>query len=248
MTVTAKKEQHKHASEKAVVYAAARRHHIPGWLLWGMYGAENSWTYSNGVPFGLIEGSYSQLNRGKGRTFHNSGLPEAADMAAELVASLKKEHGSLSAAITAYSGGDYTLSRPRELARSHPSQGNVIPVDAPFHLPLPGPLDPGNIWEEAEGLGGAVGGLFGGGGGLTGKAGEIEGGIKGFVAFFVGLGELILTPSGWVRLAKLLGGVYLFLKGLNVIIKASAGVDAAKAAKSTTSKVVEAAATVAAVK
>lgn len=118
-------------------------------------------------------------------------------------------------------------------------------VDAPFHLPLPGPLDPGNIWEEAEGVGGAVGGLFGGGsGGLTGKAGEIEGGIRGVAAFFVGLGELILTPEGWLRLAKLLGGMYLLLKGLNLVIRESTGTDIAGSAK----KAAETATVIAAVK
>lgn len=118
-------------------------------------------------------------------------------------------------------------------------------VDAPFHLPLPGPLDPGNIWEEAEGLGGAIGGIFGGDpGGLSGKAGEIEGGIRGVAAFFVGLGELILTPEGWLRLAKLLGGAYLLSKGLNIVIRESTGVDAAQGVK----KAAETAAVVATIK
>lgn len=263
MTVaaTAKKEHKKHASEKAVVYAAARRHGIPGWLLWGVYGAENSWNYSNGVPFGLIEGSYN------GRVFHNSGLPEAADLAAEVLARLKKERGSLSAAVTAYSGGDYNINHPKELARSNHSNGNIIPVDLhlglPFGgphatVPLPGPdinpLNPGEGLQKD-----LFGGIFGLGEGALGGIGSAEipvlspiaDSLKNIAAFFRGLGELLLTPQGWLRIAKIGGGAILFLWGLKIFIRNSTGVDVAKQGskvKSTVAKAVDAAAVVATVK
>lgn len=143
----------------------------------------------------------------------------------------------------AYTNGAYR----QFLGKSGAGDGTKF-VDAPFHLPLPGPLDPGNIWEEAEGLGNWGLKLFGGGGDhLPGKAGQVEEGLEGVQAigaFFVGLGELILTPEGWLRLAKLLGGAYLLSKGLNIVIRESTGVDAAKGAK----KAAETAALIATVK
>jgi hypothetical protein len=210
-----------------------------------MYGAENSWDYSNGVPFGLIEGTYN------GRTFHNSGLPEAADLAAEVVARLKKERGSLSAAVSAYSGGDYTIAHPKELARSHPSGGNVIPVDlhlgVPFgpHLTVPAPGPNVNPFFPSEGL------LEGGAGDLLKKGVESGAevlGLKPIAAFFIGLGELILTPAGWLRLAKIGGGAIMFFWGLRIFIRNSTGVDAVKSGKSVVSKAVDAAALAATVK
>lgn len=252
-----KKHTTKHASEKAVVYAAARRHGIPGWLLWGVYGAENSWIYSNGVPFGLIESTYN------GRTFHNSGLPEAADLAAEVLARLKKEHGSLPAAVDAYSGGSYTISRPKEMARSKSGGGNIIPVDlhlgAPFlgpHLSIPLPGPDINPLAPSEGLlKGGIGKWLGGAANEVLETdsnalglGDLYRSLKGIAGFFVGLGELLLTPAGWLRIAKLGGGAILFLWGLKIFIRNSTGVDVAKKGKSAVTKGAETAALIATLK
>lgn len=49
--------------------------------------------------------------------------------------------------------------------------------------------------------------------------------LKNIAAFFTGLGELLLTPEGWARLAKLIGGAILVLWGLRVVIKESTGTD-----------------------
>lgn len=67
-------------------------------------------------------------------------------------------------------------------------------------------------------------------------------------AFFVGFGELLLTPDGWLRLGKLLGGSYLVIKGLNIVIKESTGADVTKGAKDGAKKVAETAALIATVK
>lgn len=255
------KQKTHQASEKAIVYAAARRHHIPGWLLWGVYGAENSWTYGNGVPFGLIEPSYN------GRVFHNSGLPEAADLAAEVLARLKKERGSLPAAVSAYSGGSYTIDHPKELARSNHSNGKTVPVDLhlglPFGgphatIPLPGPdinpLNPGEglqkeLFGGVMGLGeGALGGI---GGAEIPVLSPIAESLKNIAAFFRGMGELLLTPEGWLRIAKIGGGAIMFLWGLKIFVRNSTGIDAVKQGskvKSAVSKAVDAAAMVATVK
>jgi len=72
--------------------------------------------------------------------------------------------------------------------------------------------------------------------------------INNISAFFVGFGELILTPDGWLRLGKLLGGSYLLIKGLNIVIKESTGADVTKGAKDGAKKVAETAALIATVK
>ena len=231
------------ATEKRIVYAAARKHGVPGWLLWGIYGAENSWNPNNGVIFGLISENPKNFS-------------EAADIAAQYLARLKHEHGSWGGAVSAYSGGEYTISHPKELAQQHKGQGNTIPVDlelGPLTVPLPGP-DINPIFPSKPLLEGI----------LEGEAGTLlkEGaektlgviGLQPIAAFFVGLGELILTPEGWVRLAKLIGGAYLLSKGLNIVIRESTGADVGRGAKGlaetgrSAKKLAETAATVAAVK
>lgn len=254
---TKPKRSAKTATEKQVVYAAARRHGVPGWLLWGIYGAENSFTLGNGVTFGLIESSYPQI----GRTVKdNNNLAETADIAADLLASLKQEDGSWAAAVAAYSGNSYDISHPRSLARSHPQAGNKINVDlelGPLDIPTPGPdINPLSPLGPLSGLGGDVGNALQGTGipGLQ-QLGEVGSGlasiaqaIKGIAAFTLGLGKLLLSPEGWLRIGKLLGGAYLLFKGLNIIVQASTGVNVAKGAKSAVKKGGELAALAATVK
>lgn len=63
-------------------------------------------------------------------------------------------------------------------------------------------------------------------------------------AFFKGLGELLFTPEGWLRIAKMLGGSLLFLWGLRIVIRESTGTDPV----GTVEKVAGTAAAVAAIK
>lgn len=108
-----------------------------------------------------------------------------------------------------------------------------IPLPGPdldFTNPL-GPLNPINPLEGIPGIPGV-----GGGGSLAD--------FLALPAFFKGLGELILTPQGWVRIGKLGGGALLIVWGLRVIVKQSTGTDPIGTAK----KGVEAAAVVAATK
>ena len=227
------KAKSKKSSQYAIVKAAAQRHHVPVWLLWGIYGAENSWTLGNGVTFGLIEGGYPQLNGGKGRTFHdNTNLAEAADIAAELLATLKREHGSWAAAVVAYSGNSYTISHPRELARGSEGKSKKgVFVDAPFHIEgVPPFLDPGTIWEEAEGVVGGIGGLFGGAGEAGEGISELSKSVKAMGAFAFALAKLLFTPEGWAQLAKLGGGAILLLWGLRIVVRESTGSDPVRVA------------------
>ncbi len=123
-----------------------------------------------------------------------------------------------------------------------------IPAPGPdldFTNPL-GPLSPINPLDGIPSVQNPFGGAS-----LDNPLGGIEAlakSVNNISAFFVGVGELLLTPEGWVRLAKLLGGVYLILKGLGILIRNSTGVDVAQTAKKTVSKAVETAAVVATVK
>lgn len=86
------------------------------------------------------------------------------------------------------------------------------------------------------------------GGNLLSSPGDILGTFKQLTAFFVGLGELILTPEGWLRMGKMIGGLVLALWGLRIIIKNSTGTDPVAAVKNTVEKAGEAAAIAATVK
>lgn len=53
--------------------------------------------------------------------------------------------------------------------------------------------------------------------------GAIKDAVEAIAKFFVGLGELLLTPDGWKRLAKIGGGAIIVLWGLNVLMKQTTG-------------------------
>ena len=124
----------------------------------------------------------------------------------------------------------------------------TIPAPGPnfdFTNPL-GPLSPVNPLEGIPNVQNPFGGAS-----LSNPLGGIEAlakSVNNISAFFVGLGELVLTPEGWVRMAKLGGGGIFILWGLRVIIRESTGTDPVKAATSTATKAAEAAAVVATVK
>lgn len=53
----------------------------------------------------------------------------------------------------------------------------------------------------------------------------IAGVLEAIAKFFVGLGELLLTPEGWLRLGKLIGGGALVAIGTNRLAKDTLGID-----------------------
>ena len=55
--------------------------------------------------------------------------------------------------------------------------------------------------------------------------------LESIARFFVGLGELLLTPEGWTRLGKIIGGAILLLWGLNRLAAATLGVNIGQAAR-----------------
>lgn len=156
----------------------------------------------------------------------------------------------------AYTNGSYRAY----LGKSGVGNGRkLVDLKTPlFDVPLPGPdldftnplgplspLDPRDLGLPGE--------LQKGGPDIpmpygTGTLPELISSVTQIGAFFRGFGELVLTPEGWLRLAKLLGGIFLLIKGLSLIIRESTGVDVAKSAKKTATKAAEAAAVIATVK
>lgn len=121
--------------------------------------------------------------------------------------------------------------------------GNLVEEAAKMVSPLyrlfkegkPVPKIPG-----AEGIGKHIPGL----GQAEDALSSLTAPVTDIAAFFVGFGELVLTPEGWLRLAKILGGSIFILWGLRIVVRESTGSDPVKGA----TKAAEAAATIAAVK
>lgn len=95
-------------------------------------------------------------------------------------------------------------------------------------------------WQTVEARATAGGGIPNPLSGLDAVATAVEAMAK----FFVGLGELLLTPEGWIRLGKLLVGGILIVWGISKLAGRLGGGKVAKAGRSTASKVAGAAATV----
>lgn len=66
--------------------------------------------------------------------------------------------------------------------------------------------------------------------GLSNPLGAVGDAVQGIVQFFIGLGELILTPEGWLRLGKMLFGVIALLTGMSILIRETSGVNVGRAA------------------
>lgn len=231
----------KRATQAQVLRAASRKYRVPLWILKGVKVTETGPTGTGigAVSSAAAKGPFQFIDSTAEAYDVNVGsFSSSAFGAAKYLAALKKEHGSWDAAIQAYSGGGYGIQTVRENARDFKS-GNVM-VDAPFHLPLPGPLDPGNVWEEAEGLGSGILDLFGGdGGSLSGKAGNIEDAVVGIGQFFAIATRLLFTPAGWLQVGQVSGGIVLIGWGLHRLVQASTGVDPTAVARRTATKAAE---------
>lgn len=239
-------------TKRQVVTAAARRHGVPPWLLWGIFGAESTWGTNGSNYFGLIEGSYPQLNGGKGRSVKSTtNVAEDADVAAELLASLAKEHGGFAGAVLAYSGGEYSIAHPKELSKSNEHGSEKVNVDFGLKDLLPGglgdsiaeelglpsiPSPLGPLSEAGENI------IGGGSGGISG----ILNSINDFGTVVKRIGELIFTPAGWLRIAKMVGGAVMILWGIKIMIRESTGTDVVKSGTKTVGKIADVAALAAA--
>jgi hypothetical protein len=201
--------QRKSLTKRQVVDASARKHGVPEWLLWGIFGAESTFGTNGNNYFGLIEPEYKMANGNIRRPKHTDDIFESSDIAAELLASLKQEHGSWAAAVAQYA--PYSISHPKELSQQGSSEGKETAESKFFQFKTP------KEQKEFEKLAGEE----------NLKSGFEIGGVnpldslKDIGAVFLGAGELLFTPEGWLRLGKLIGGAILFLWGLNVLVQGS---------------------------
>lgn len=136
--------------------------------------------------------------------------------------------------------------RGLKIAKRNGAVKKLAGIQLPFGGPEIGPGPSINPIFPTEGLWkGAIGGL---GDANIPLLSDAANALTGVNAFFTGLGELILTPEGWVRSGKLVGGSILVFWGLRVVVRVSTGTDPVKAATDTAKKAVETAAVVATVK
>lgn len=226
------------ATKAQIVAAAAKRHKVPPWLLWGVFGAESTYGTNGTNYFGLIEPEYNGRKVGS-----TTNIAEDADIAAELLAHLKQEHGSWGGAVLAYSGGEYNINHPRELSRGGQEQGKeLVDIETPLgNIPLPGPnLEFNNPLGPLNGL--ATEGLEHVPG--LGGVGEALGSISEVGKFLGELSKLIFTPEGWLQIGQVAGGIILIGWGLHHIINVSTGVNVTRTATRTAAKTAEVAAVV----
>jgi hypothetical protein len=168
--------------ERATIEKIFEGQGLPGWVGWGIYGAESSYGKAKndaGFGFGLIEPSYAGKSPRAGQTYYN------AEIAAETVKGLLKTSGGLDQAIESYSGHEYSLSHIIDLgkvgkkpsgsfAEEHPGAG-------PEALGEPGLPEP-SIGNPLNTLGDLIGLLTSGQTWL--RLGEILGGA---LLLFLGL-------------------------------------------------------------
>lgn len=171
--------------ERATIEAIFQERGLPGWVGWGIYGAESSYgkaAHDGGFGFGLIEPSYNGKSPRAGQTYYN------AEISADTVKGLLKSSGGLDQAIEDYAGHEYSLSHIIDLgkvgkkpagsfAEEHPNAG---PEDL---------IEPG------------IGGL----GGIN-----IPNPLEALGSFF----SLLTSGETWLRIGEVLGGVILLFLGL----------------------------------
>lgn len=114
--------------ERATIEKIFTENGLPGYIGWGLYGAESSYgkaAHDGGFGFGLIEPSYNGKVPRAGQTYYN------AEIAAETLKGLLRSNGGLRGAVEAYSGHEYGLAHLAELGGA-PSSGSN------FHESHPG--------------------------------------------------------------------------------------------------------------
>lgn len=206
------------ASKYSVVSSAAKRHGVPPWLLWGIFGAESTYGTNGSNYFGLIESEYRMANGNVRRPQNTANLAESADISAELLASLKQEHGTWAAAVAQYA--PYSISHPRALSRGGKQEASeLVDIETPLgNIPFPGPnINPNplhslGIEQAGEALGIETPSITNPFGGIS----EIASDLKGMFS-------LLFTPEGWLQIGQVFAGVILIGWGTHQLIKVSTG-------------------------
>lgn len=214
-------------SAAVVLAEAAKRNGVPLWALTGVKLSETGSAFTGaGVsnPFELEPGAAAQVGVKDVGNFE-----EAANGAARLLASYKKQFGSWNSAFEAYNGGPGAVGKGYAYDQAH-VEGKL----SEFHLP--------ELLQEAHGATGgradsfSIGGidplegleefgqLFGGKGpgNLTGPGsgpndnplGEAGQGAIGAISSLAGFLELLTSGELWLRIGEILAGGVLLILGL----------------------------------
>lgn len=218
MAAKSKKQPAKHTTKRRATEAIFEAYGLPGWLGWGTAGAESTYGTNGPCAFGGIDLPNS---------CRNDYWVEARE-SAKAYKGLVKKYGSVEAAIPHYSGNSYTIAHVKELAGGGGSTaGEVVDVNLLEDIPGVGPSF--KLFEEAGGAVGIPNPIE--------KGAEALGEVSGLGALaqpfitisetFKVVGELLFTPSGWLRIGKLIGGAIFLVWGIEQLIQAS-GPDVAK--------------------
>jgi hypothetical protein len=217
--MTPKTKTKKKFTQKQIVNASARRHGVPTWLLWGIYGAESTYGTNGNNYFGLIEPEYRMANGNVRRPKNTADLAESSDIAAELLASLKQEHGSWAGAVAQYA--PYSINHARELSTGGREQAGQT-ANVGFFESIPeGPL----AGKIVEGILGTGGGAVGEAAGKVGEKALDATGLGGIAEFTKTLSKFLFTPQGWLQIGQVSGGIILIGWGLHHIIQTASGVN-----------------------
>lgn len=174
-------------NERATIEKIFTEHGLPGYIGWGIYGAESSYGKvglgrTGGFGFGLIEPSYNGKSPREGQLYYN------AEIAAETLEGLLRSEGGLANAVWAYSGHSYHLGHLAELGHAGGSGGN-------FHESHPGAGPEGLI---EPGIGGEL------------NLPSIPNPLEAIGNFF----SLLTSGETWLRIGEVLAGVILLFLGL----------------------------------
>lgn len=138
------------SQQLAVMAAAAKKWHVPLWILVGIYGIETGFGSNVATSSAGAQGPF-QFIPSTAAAYHvnvNS-FASSADGAAHLMSDLHKQYGSWDSAATHYSGGGYGISEVRAKVPEAPKAllGKTTPQQLltsflPFQAPIPGLPDP----------------------------------------------------------------------------------------------------------
>jgi hypothetical protein len=210
---------------------AAKKWHVPFWLLWGVKVIE---TGPTGTGIGQVssagaEGPFQFIPETAAAYHVNVGsFQSSANGAAHYLHDLKKQYGSWNEALAHYSGGGYGLQSVKEGANTGGvkvgSSGKAVLADIKTPLgTIPtfgiGPeinIDPLSGLPSVpspDEIPGKIGSAITGGGGLFAFPGEI---IESFQQF-TKIAELLTSPKFWIRVGEATGGIILLYMALKAL-------------------------------
>ena len=234
MPSAATRSRGRSSSAAATLERAARRYHVPLWILVGVYGLETTFGANVNVSTAGAKGPFQFIDSTAAAYHVNVASFDSSAMgAAHYLADLHRQYGSWDAAVSHYSAGGYDLAAVRSKAQS-----------APASIPLP-PL-PG--FPKSLGPGGIPLPDLGGPGGLPTLGGLLNfpSQILDTFSAMLALLKLLTSIEFWIRAGEVLAGLILLHMGLKGLSGDYAG--ATGNAAGSVKKGAEAAAAIAVVK